>query len=155
MTQFFKFYLPEFNPTGMSGTVGGGITIEELLPRKNALFAPREISDLTTSEQYRKLFIKQVYSAVLTGLTVELVNTEHSDQIYFGIATGSVDETISSPLIAPTGVALTGSTTNSVTYTGSGVVGTTIPIWLKQTISPGSSDDDFVAFQLRILATIV
>lgn len=155
MTQYFKFYLPEYNPTGMSGVVGGGITNQELLPRKNALFAPRETSDLSVNEQYRKLFIKQIYSANLTGLTVELVNTEHSDQIYFGIATGSSDESISSPLVAPTGVAITGSVSYPIVFTGSGVVGTAIPIWLKQTIAANSGDDDFVAFQLRILASLI
>lgn len=155
MTTYFKFYKPLYNPTGMSGTVGGEITTEELLPRKNALFAPRNTSELSVSEQYRKLFIKQVYSTTMTGLTVELVNTEHSDQITFGIATGDINEYITSPLTSPTGVAITGSTSSSVMYTGSGIAGTVIPVWLKQTIGVNSGDDDFVSFQLRILGTII
>ncbi len=84
-----------------------------------------------------------------------LKNTEHSDQITFGIATGDINEYITSPLTSPTGVAITGSTSSSVTYTGSGIAGTVIPVWLKQTIGVNSGDDDFVSFQLRILGTII
>lgn len=151
---YFKFYKPLYNPTGMSGTVGGAITSTELLPRKDTLFAPRDISDSVAVTQYRKLFIKQVYDATLTGLVIELVNVEYPDQISFNITTGTND-TIASPSTAPSDITFSGNSTVAVGVSGATVLDSTIPVWIKQEIAAGSSDDDFVAFQLRIYGTII
>jgi hypothetical protein len=154
MTQYFKFYKPQYNPTGMSGTVGGAISTSELLPRKDALFSPRETSELISVEQYRKVYAKQVYAVTLTGVTVQLSNTDYTGHISFGVSTGTND-TSSSPGTAPAGVSFTGNYLNSITVAGTTTSGSVIPIWIKQQIAANSGDDDFVSFQLRILGTII
>lgn len=154
MSTFFRFYKPVYNPTGMSGMVGGAISTTELLPRLDYLFAPRECSDSIDVVQYRKLWIKQVYDATMTGLTIQLVNLDYPEQIYFNTTTGTNDTT-ASPGTAPDGVSFTGSYLVDIALTGTTVSGSTIPIWIQQTISADSGDDDFVAFQIRILGTIV
>lgn len=155
MVQYFEFYKPVYNPTGLTGIVGGAISSEVLHPRKDALFASRDSSSVASLEQYRKFFIKQVYATQLTGLVVELAYSEHADQIYFGIPTGDVNESISSPTVSPTGVALTGTYSGNIPITGITNLGSVIPIWIKQVIPADSGDDDFVTFQLRIIGTVL
>lgn len=155
MVQYFKFFKPIYNPTGLTGTVGGSISTEEVLPRNGALFAPAESSPVVPITQYRKLFVKQVYDATMTGLVLQLANTEYSDQIYYGVATGDVNESVTSSSVAPTGVSMTGSYSGSVYITGVSTSGTVYPVWIKQILPAGVGDDDFVAFQLRILGTII
>lgn len=154
MGQYWTFYKPVSNPTGVSGTVGGVISTTELLPRKDTLFSPRETSALIDVNQYRKVFAKQVYSGTFTGVTVQLVNVEYTGQVSFGISTDSSDS-ISSATVAPSGIDFSGNVTTPITLTGTTTLGSLIPIWVKQTISANSEDDSFVVFQLQVLGTLV
>lgn len=154
MTTFFTFYKPEYNPTGMSGTVGGSISTNQLLPRKDTLFCSRETSELISVTQYRKVFAKQTYNGTLSGVRVELANVEYSGQISFGITTTSGDS-IASPTVAPTSVSITGNYAHAIALTGSYTQNSVVPIWIKQTIAADTEDDDFVSFQLRIIGTII
>lgn len=154
MSTYFSFYKPQYNPTGMVGTVGGAISSTQLLPRKDTLFASRDTSELIAVSQYRKFYAKQVADVTLTGVKVEIANVDMSSQIYFGVTTGTNDY-VTDPTIAPTGVDLTGNYLYPVYLTGSYTLNSTIPIWVKQVISANTSDDDFVSFQLRIVGTLV
>ena len=154
MSTYFSFYKPASNPTGLSGTVGGAISAVELLPRKDTLFCPMSASSLVDTNQYRKLFIKQIYNATMTGVSIQLVNVDQTGQIAFALTTGTND-TSSSPTVAPSGVNFTGNAVYPLYVTGSTVLNSVIPIWLKQTIPANAGDDDFVSFQLRVVGTIV
>lgn len=152
MTYYFKFYKPIRNPTGMSGTVGAGISSTELIPRKDTLFCKRETSPSVTVYQYRKLFAKQVANVTLTGVYIELANIEESTQIAFG--TGTSGSSSANPATAPSSVTFNGNYLNTVSLNGAFTEGSIIPIWIRQTIAADTEDDDFVSFQLRIIGTI-
>ena len=159
MAQFFKFYKSEFNPTGLSGVVGGSISNLEVQPQLNELFAPMSVSDVVTQNQYRKVFAKQVRSGSFTGVSIELGNVEHEDQIFFNIPTGAIGltGTASNPLSAPESLqyvgAFSGDYDTSILATASSTYNTVIPIWLRQTLAPGISDDDSARFTIRVRAT--
>jgi len=153
MVNYFAFYKAESNPTGLSGTVGGAISNTILLPRLNTLFAKREVSSSLSVTQYRKFFIKQTQNVTLTGVYLEMANAEHSGHITF--ATGTATDSIANATIAPSGITFSGNFTTSVPIQGTTISGTSIPVWLKQVIPAASGDDDYVAFQLRIVGTIV
>jgi len=153
MAQYFKFYKALFTPTGLATTVGGGISNDILLPRLNTLFCNATVSDSIDTTQYRKFFIKQIYDVTFTGVTLQMVNVEHSGYISFG--TGTSGSSTASSTVAPAGVTFSGNYTGNVTLDGVTTSGSIIPVWIKQTIPAGAGDDDFVAFQLRVLGTIV
>jgi hypothetical protein len=155
MTSFFTFYKPQYNPTGVDSTVGGSISIDQLLPRKDTLFASRDSSSLIDVVQYRKVFAKQTYNATLSGVRVELANVEHADQILFGVNTGSLTDSVATATTPPVGFALTGAYLNPISLTGAYTLNSIIPIWIKQTIPAGTTDDEFVTFQLRVVGTII
>jgi len=154
MTNFFKFYKSASNPTGMSGTVGGAISTSDLLPRIDTLFAPMLSSASIDVVQYRKLYIQQQANVTMTGVTLQLVYLDYPEHITFNTTTVA-DDFVTSPSIQPTGVSFTGSYLVDITLTGTTSSGAIIPVWLKQTIPAGSGDDNFVAFQLRVLGTII
>jgi len=153
MTYYFKFYKPLRNPTGLVGTVGLGISTDELIPRKDTLFAPRPTSEVIPVYQYRKFFAKQVANVTLTGVYLEVVNVEYPDQIAFG--TGTSGGSSSSPTGAPAGVTFNGNYLSPIQLNGLFSQNSIIPIWIRQTIPADTEDDDFVSLQLRIIGTIV
>jgi hypothetical protein len=102
--KLFEFYEPVNNPTGLSGVVGGRISTKVLGNKIGDLFTQMPVSSSNEVNQYRKIWIKQLDSAVYTNLSVSLANVEHSDQVSFWIPPRRAhNTTINSPLLPPTG----------------------------------------------------
>lgn len=157
MISYFKFYLPQYNPTGLSGTVGGEISTNELKPYVNLLFAPMPSYDSVQTNQYRKVWIRQVESGVFNNLYVELANVEYTGQVFF-VATGeSTNETSTSPLSPPnsfSGLGIFSGDHDTFLYLASeSTQYSNFPIWLKQTIPSGAGSDNLASFSLKVRAT--
>jgi hypothetical protein len=63
----FRFYKSEYNPTGLTGEAGGGITTDELSGYLGELFAYQYAypADTTGSRvQYRKIFVRNDYGRI-------------------------------------------------------------------------------------------
>jgi len=156
MGTFFRFYESNFNPTGLSGVVGGAISNNELQPQLNAVFTNIAVSETVTQTQYRKIFVKQVLTGSFTGVSIELANVEHTGQVSFDIPTGQTD-TATNPLSVPAslsaGNAFSGNFNTSILAANSSTIDTTIPIWMKQTLAPDIGDDSSATFSIRVRAT--
>ena len=159
MTTYWKFYLPEAHPTGLSGQVGGGITAVELEPKVGALFSVANTNTVSAVTQYRKVFAKQVEAGTFEGVTIELTNVEYTGQIAFAITgVGSAGDltgfapnaqTIPDVLSA---LDFSGTTAQSLTGLESSTKDDFFAVWLKQELAAGAGQDDLASFILKIRA---
>jgi hypothetical protein len=166
----FRFYEAEFNPTGLSGTVGGGISTTELQPRLGSFFADMTIPEVTTLYQFRKFYIKQTEPGTYQDIKVGLVNVEHSDQVTFFLDTGvsGYYDTAINALSYPTGTFITGdgltnahfsgNYSSSIYYTGSvggetTVSGEYFPVWIRQEIDSTETADSLASFAIQVIGT--
>ena len=87
----FRFYKSEFNPTGVTGLVGGSITSTELSGYLGELFAyqyanPVEVTGSVV--QYRKVFVKNTYGTVSYDTRLWFDAEHVSGQMEVGLQTG-------------------------------------------------------------------
>jgi hypothetical protein len=155
---YFKFYEPQYNPTGLSGDVGGLITTTEIQPKLGILLADMQVPEITTQHQYRKIWIKQTAVGTFNDVSIRLANVEHTGQI--AIATGSIEDVANAnALTAPTGLYGTLVATgfsgdvNNPLYVGNTTLNSTVPIWVRETIASGAGDDAAATFVLQIQGT--
>ena len=158
MTTYWKFYLPENHPTGLSGVVGGGISTDEALNDPSAIFAHLPTSEVSEVSQYRKLFAKQTAVGTFENLVLELANVEYPDQISFAVTgmSGDITGQSSDPQVLPAGYTtgmFTGDADNSIVGLASSTLGDYIGVWIKQTIPADSTNDDLASFVMRVRAT--
>jgi len=157
MAKYFTFYHAQYNPTGLSGTVGGSITSTEVQPYLNSLFTEMPVSTTVPIVQYRKVWAKQTKAGTFTGVYIEIGNVEHTGQVFFDIVTGTNGNTSTGPLYPPPELgysySFSGNYNTSLLYTGNSTLNTTIPIWIKEKIDANIGDDDLASFSLRVRAT--
>jgi len=150
MASNFEFYHAVNNPSHLTGTVGGAIDTQQLSDSINELFVPVDISleDVSPFYQYRKLWIKQIAGAY-SSLTVQLGNLEYPSR--YAIATGSADDTATSPTGAPVLAGAFSTGIGASVTLGVGNANDTFPIWLRQTITSGETPDELVSLTFRII----
>lgn len=158
MTTYWKFYLPENHPIGLSGVVGGGISTDEALNDPSAIFAHLPTNDSSEVSQYRKLFAKQVTAGAFENLTVELANVEYPSQISFAVTgmSGDITGQSSDPQVLPDGYTtgmFSGNADLPLTGLLASALGDQIGIWIRQAIPAAAVNDDLASFVMRIRAT--
>lgn len=150
----YRVYKSEYNPSNLTGQVGGDISSQILSGYINELFQhvsspPSGIS--TTAYQYRKVFIKNTYSNVSTNTRVWFDAVEHETQIALANSTGMTDIG-SSSTGQPIGISGWTSPSN---YAEGVSIGTLSPnaytgVWIRQALSGVSSPDPYATFRLYI-----
>lgn len=158
MTTYWKFYLPENHPTGLSGTVGGGISTVEAINDPRAIFAHLPTSDVSEVTQYRKLFAKQIATGSFENMIIELANVEYPDQISFAITgmSGDLTGVSTDPQLIPDGYTtgmFSGNSDFAITGLNSSEFGDYVGIWIRQAIPADSDNDDLASFIMRVRAT--
>jgi hypothetical protein len=150
----YKLYKSEYNPSNLTGQVGGYISSQELSGYVNELFqsvtSPPSGID-TTAYQYRKVFIKNEYTSTSTNTRVWIDAVEHPEQISLARSTGlgdthtsSTGESIgisgwSSPSNYAEGVSIGTLTSNASTG-----------LWIRQALSGISSPDPYATFRIYV-----
>jgi hypothetical protein len=149
----FKFFKSQFNPTGLTGKVGGSIVETELSGYLGELFAHQyayPIESTGAVVQYRKVFVKNEYSMTSTDTRIWLDAQHTSGQIYLALQTGSLGTgSVQRPpsdlygWVAP----------NS--YSGGLNIGTLHPtestgIWLRQTLTSIESSNPYTSLRLYV-----
>lgn len=150
----FLIYHSQYNPSNLTGAVGGDIGSTQLSGYLNELFyhvavPPSGIN--TTSHQYRKVFIKNTYPNSSTNTRIWLDSVEHEQQISIS-RSASLSDTSTTPTGQPStvtgwvtpynyseGLNLGAITTNA--YTG---------FWIRQSLSGIYYEDPFATFRLNI-----
>ena len=150
----FDIYKPEYNPSNLTGQVGGNIGSEVLSGYVNELFQyvvspPSGIN--TTAYQYRKIFIKNTYDGTSTNTRVWIDAIEHEEQISMSIS-ASLADTSSSSTGQPIGVSSWRSPSN---YAEGVSIGTLTPsaytgVWLRQALSGVSNPDPYATFRIYV-----
>lgn len=158
MTTYWKFYLPESHPTGLSGVVGGAISTQEVQSNLDSVFAHMEGNELSDVTQYRKLFAKQVESGSFENVLIEVANVEYPTHISFAVTgiSGDVTGQSSDPDTLPDGYTVnmfSGDYSQSLTGLATSNYGDYIGIWVKETIPANSEYDELASFVLRVRAT--
>jgi hypothetical protein len=154
---YFKFYEPEFNPTGVGGVVGGETSSTELQPKLGYLFVDKEASELTETLQFRKLWIKQEGQGTFQDVNLNVVNIEHTGQIHF--VTGEGPDSSTTALSYPTGAygqlatAHFSGNVDTPMYIGSTVQNDEFSVWIRQSIPAGSSADSLSSFSFQVKGT--
>lgn len=148
----FTVYLPENNPTGLVGTVGGDISSLILTGYVGELLStiPAVPTGATTGVyQYRKIFVKNQYTTASTDTKVWLSDVEHPEQISIALGVGS--DSIDDATTSPTGIStwyspytwvdgLLIGTMNSNSYSG---------VWIREYLSGVSSSDPYATFSIN------
>lgn len=150
----FVFYKSQYNPEGLSGTVGGQISttplsgyIGEVLANVEA--PPEETS--VSSNQYRKIFVKNEYATSSEHTRLWLDAVEHPAQIYLAVD-ATTGGTISSPLTAPSGVSVWSAPSNYAEGIDLGTISRNgyKAIWIKQMLSGITEPDPYATFRLYV-----
>lgn len=146
-----KLYHSEYNPSGLSGTVGGDISSNEYSGFWSEVISyttapPTGTTGLT---QYRKIYLKNETSANRTQIRVWLDAVEHPSQIKIALASGT--DSLSDPTGNLSGYTWT-APANYINGLDIGSLGTGeyTGIWIQQTLSGISSGDNYAAFRLYI-----
>jgi len=150
----FEIYKPEYNPSNLTGQVGGNIGSEMLSGYVNELFQhvtspPSGLDD--TAHQYRKIFIKNGYTSTSTNTRVWVDAIEHVDQISLASSTGLTDTSDSSTGI-PAGISGWTSPSNYAeglsigTLTANAYTG----VWVRQALSGISTPDPYATFRIYV-----
>lgn len=156
---YFSFYEPEFNPTGLSGTVGGYISSTELEPKLGYLFVDVPTPELSDSIQFRKVYIKQEGQGTFQDVNFNIVNIEHTGQIHFVTGQADGSDSSESPVSYPTGAYGQLSTSNfsgnvdTPIYIGNTSQNEEFSVWIRQTIPAGSTGDPLATFSFKVKGT--
>lgn len=148
----FRFFLSEYNPTGLTGLVGGALGAIELSGYLGELFAYTEAYPPETNlavYQYRKLYLVNNYGQDCSDVRVWLDAEHVTGQIQLSLDVGG--PTTGAVNIAPTG--LVGSWTAPKNYSLGLQVGTMSngeakAIWLKQTLTGIETSNPYTSLRL-------
>lgn len=150
----FKFYHAQYNPSTLSGTVGGQISSNLLSGYIGELFAHVEAPPYETSVssyQYRKVFIKNEFDSTSTHTRVWIDSLEHEGQISLALdpTTGS---SAPSPLSEPSVVSGWQSPENFSNGLDLGTLpkNTYKSIWIKQSLSGIYTPDPYATFRIYV-----
>lgn len=150
----FLIYKSEYNPSNLTGMVGGNISSAELSGYLGELFytvsAPPS-GTTSTAYQYRKVFIKSTYESNATETKVWLDAVEHSEQISICLCSGLADYS-STPTGQPPSI--TGWTVPT-TYANGLSLGTMAPnsytgVWIRQSLSGIVNADPYATFRFYV-----
>ena len=147
----FQFYHAQYNPTGLSGLVGGTRSNTEINPKLGELFCNTASYEDTAVTQYRKLFVKQEETATIQNLYLDINEVEYTGQIAFAYTRIS-GNTAASPVDMPSGMSGDNFSGNSATplfLTGTSVASNQYEIWLRLTVPSGAGSDNMASFNLR------
>ena len=149
----FRFYKSEYNPTGLTGEAGGGITADELSGYLGELFAYQYAYPAETTGsrvQYRKIFIRNDYGRISEDTRLWFDAQHVSGQIAValettGITTGTVTG-------APPGLSGWGYPQS---YTGGFRLGNLahdefVGIWLRQTLTSIEAANPYTSLRLYV-----
>lgn len=147
----FTAYLPEYNPSNLTGTVGGTISSTQFSGYVNELFYHVSTPPSGAESgffQYRKLYIKNVSAFNYIGCRVWVDSVEHPEQIKIQLASGL--DTTTNPITAPT---LSGTWESPSNYAEGISLGTlninnSTGIWIRQELSGISEEDPYATFRL-------
>lgn len=146
----FDFFQSQNNPTGLAGTVGGGISTTGVSGYLNEVFAdvtalPAQVSEVLY--QYRKVFVTNNYNSPLSGVKFWLDAVEHPDQVYIALASG--DDTTSSPTTAPSGITFTAPNNYAQGISiGDMELGASTGVWIRQGLSGIVDPDPYATFRI-------
>lgn len=150
----FKIYKSQFNPSTLSGQVGGNIGSATLSGYVGELFAtvtapPSGVA--SGAFQYRKVFVKNEYSTSTTSTKAWIDSIEHPEQISLALST-SLSDSSSNPAIAPAGV--TGWVAAD-SFSSGLLLGTLAPnaytgFWIRQVLSGINTPDPYATFRLYV-----
>lgn len=149
----FKIYKSLYNPSNLTGQVGGNISSSELSGYLGELFyhvsaPPSGLDDVFN--QYRKVFFKNTYDRTATEVRVWIDAAEHLDQLSIANSTG-----LSDTLITATGTSELTGWRSPTTYTDGVILGT-LPVnaytgvWIRQSLSGISSPDPYSTFRIYV-----
>lgn len=147
----FLAYLPEYNPSNLTGTVGGSISATQFSGYVNELFYHVSTPPSGAESgffQYRKLYLKNVSSSNFLDCRVWLDSVEHPEQIKIQLASGL--DTSSTPITAPN---ITGTWESPSNYSegislGNLTINNYTGIWIRQYLSGISEEDPYATFRL-------
>jgi hypothetical protein len=149
----FRFYKSEYNPTGLTGKVGGGISTDELSGYLGELFAyqyayPPETTG--SAVQYRKIFVRNTFGKVSEDTRLWFDAQHVSGQIAVALdVTGATTGTVIFP---PSGLSGWSYPQN---YTGGFKLGNldnneTAAIWLRQTLANIETTNPYTSLRIYI-----
>tara|TARA_R110002074_G_scaffold402324_1_gene607046 strand:+ start:96379 stop:96852 length:474 start_codon:yes stop_codon:yes gene_type:complete len=150
----FQIYKPEYNPSDLTGQVGGNIGSEILSGYINELFqhisSPPSGLD-TTSYQYRKVFIKNEHTSTSTNTRVWVDAIEHVDQISLAESTG-VEDSSTSSTGEPVGISGWRSSSNYAEGVSLGTLTSNAysGVWIRQALSGVSTPDPYATFRIYV-----
>lgn len=150
----FTFYLSEYNPTGLSNVVGGGISSTPISGYIGEVFSFVEAvpsGTETASYQYRKVYVKNEYTSQSTLTKIWLDAVEHPEQISIA-KEATVGDTTASPTTEPTNVTGWVSPENYIEglHIGSLSVNAQTGVWIRQTLSGVTRSDPYATFRLNV-----
>lgn len=153
----WQFYMPEKNPTGFNEKVGGRISNSPVSNNINYLFADAGSDEVSSSVQYRKLFVKQVGDGQFENLKIELENLDGNNYIDFAVKYLSGDptgfaqnaKTLPDELLETDFI---GTTDNPLTGLTVSIKDEYIGIWLRQTLPPGAGSSEGSRVLLKVRA---
>ena len=150
----FIFYKSEFNPTNLTGQVGGDITSVELSGYLGELFVHREAPPYESTGvyyQYRKIFVKNDYDVSLTDVKMWFDAEEHPGQISMAAQTGA-SYSIANGTIEPTGITVWSSPNNYSEGIDLGDLsaGAHTGVWLRQALTNISEDEPYASLRINI-----
>ena len=148
----FRFFTSEYNPTGLSGLVGGGISSLELSGYLGELFSFAEAYPIDVNipvYQYRKLFVVNNYGQECSDVRVWIDSEHVTGQIELCLeyTVGTTGGISSEP------VGLAGSWSAPKNYAqglavGSLLNGESKGVWLRQTLVGISSSNPYASLRL-------
>ncbi len=150
----FEVYKSQYNPTNLTGQVGGGIGTEMLSGYLGELFyhiatPPSGIDEIVY--QYRKVFVKNTYAVQSTYTRVWIDSLEHTDQI--SVANSyTLNDTASTPTGQPTNVTGWSLPTDYAEGLPLGTLNpnTSTGFWIRQALSGIASPDPYATFRLYV-----
>lgn len=154
----FKIYKSEYNPSNLTGQVGGDISSSTLSGYIDELFynISTNPEGIDTTYQYRKVFIKNEYATQSTNTRIWIDALEHDDQISLCVATGLTD-TSTSPTGEPLGVTSWSLPRNYAEGIDLGSIGpsTYSGVWIRQSLSGVTSPDPYATFRIYVGGIVV
>jgi len=150
----FKLYKSEYNPSNLTGQVGGGIGNDLLSGYIGELFyhvaVPPSGIDIT-AYQYRKVFVYNGHDTSSTYTRVWIDSLEHTDQISIANSATLSDLSVSSTG-APTAASGWVLPTNYAegTYLGTLAPNAYTGFWIRQSLSGINNPDPYATFRIYV-----
>lgn len=154
----FKIYKSEYNPSNLTGQVGGDIGSSTLSGYIDELFynISANPEGVDTTYQYRKVFIKNEYATQSTNTRIWVDAIEHDDQISLSLASGLTD-TSATPTGEPAGVTDWSLPRNYAEGIDIGSLGpnTYSGVWIRQSLSGVTTPDPYATFRIYVGGLVV